>query len=497
MKTKFTSMKNQLATPDNGSKTCEKPKLLCCRKPVLARLIQLLCAATLMLPAFGTRAGVVFTNLYSFTGTNDGATPNGLVQGSDGYFYGTTQLGGTNNLGTVFKISSSGALTGLYSFAGAHDGATPQAGLVQGSDGNLYGTTESGGPYTNRFGVGYGTVFKISTNGMLTNLYYFTGGDDGAKPQAGLVQGSDGIFYGTTSNGGTNNLGIVFKIGTDGAMTNLHSFAGDDGAYPSAGMVQGSDGYFYGTTQGGGTNGGGYGTVFKISTNGVLTSLHSFTGDDGLYPYAGLVKGSDGYFYGTTIQTYIGGSYGFGTVFKISTNGALTSLYFFTGGNNGGNPYAGLVQGNDGNLYGTTTSSDTVFEVSTNGALTTLYAFTGGLDGSIPYAGLVQGTDGNFYGTTHGGGQGGAGTVFRLTIVPAAPVILAMTITNGILTLSWSTEPGGIYQVQYKNHDSDLSSPNWNNLGGTLIAPGTTLSTSDPTIAGEPLLRFYRVKRWQ
>ena len=247
----------------------------------------------------------------------------------------------------MFKISPNGALTSLYSFTGGNDGADPDAGLVQGSDGNFYGTTYDGG--TNG---GYGTVFKISTNGALTSLYSFTGGNDGADPNAGLVQGSDGNFYGTTYSGGTNDSGTVFKISTNGALTSLYSFTdGNDGAYPYAGLVQGSDGNFYGTTDGGGTN-GGYGTVFKISTNGALTSLYSFTGgNDGAYPEAGLVQGSDGNFYGTTMRRY---GYGHGTVFKISTNGALTSLYSFTGGNDGASPQAGLVQGSDGNFYGTT-----------------------------------------------------------------------------------------------------------------------------------------------
>src|ERR1035441_1873745 len=167
------------------------------------------------------------------------------------------------------------------------------------------------------------------------------------------------------------------------------------------------------------------GTVFKISTNGALTNLYSFTGgNDGANPYAVLVQGSDGSFYGTTM---LGGTNGYGTVFQISSNGTLTTLYSFTGGNDGGNPAVGLVQGSDGSFYGTTeyggtNNAGTVFKISTNGALTTLYSFTGQNDGAEPLAGLVQGSDGSFYGTTWMGGLGGAGTVFRLTVVRAAPV---------------------------------------------------------------------------
>ena len=367
------------------------------------------------------------TSLYSFTGGVDGSQPvAGLVQGSDGHFYGATPGGGTNNRGTVFKIGTNGPLTGLYSFTGGNDGASPEAGLVQGSDGNLYGTTVAGG--TN----GYGTVFKISTNGALTSLYSFTGGDDGAQPLGALVQGSDGNFYGTTAGGGTNGEGTVFKISTNGVLSTLYSFTGgNDGGLPEASLARGSDGNFYGTTVNGGTN--SHGTVFKISTNGALTSLYSFTGgNDGAQPLAGVVQGSDGNFYGTT-ET--GGTNGNGTVFKISTNGTLTSLYSFIGNHDGAVPQAGLVQGSDGNFYGTTSSggtggAGTVFKISTNGVLTNLHSFIPGTNGSQPLAGLIQGSDGNFYGTTASGGSNGVGTVFKISTNGALTSLYSFTGGN-------------------------------------------------------------------
>src|SRR5208282_6072289 len=298
--------------------------------------------------SFGSNNVVNGTTSALFYGSRqgDGSDPLGVANSyaaSEAPFRQATPVGAPG-YGTVFKISTNGGLASLYFFSGGNDGANPQAGLVQGSDGNFYGTTEPGG--TNN----YGTVFKISTNGGLTSLYSFTGGNDGANPQAGLVQGSDGNFYGTTYQGGTNNDGAVFKIRTNGGLSSLYSFTGgNNGANPQAGLVQGSDGNFYGTTYQGGTN--NYGTVLKISTNGGLTRLYSFTGGYvGANPQAGLVQGSDGNFYGTTYQ---GGTNGIGTVFKISTNGGLTSLYSF-GGKDGENPYAGLLQGSDGNFYGTT-----------------------------------------------------------------------------------------------------------------------------------------------
>jgi uncharacterized repeat protein (TIGR03803 family) len=361
---------------------------------------------------------------------------------------------------------------------------------VQGSDGNFYGTTFGGGPYDPQIG-GDGTVFKISTNGALTTLYSFTDLYDGARPN-GLVQGTDGNFYGTTGLGFYGDT--VFKISANGALTTLHYFAGSPNP---ASLLQGSDGNFYGTTYWGGTD--QRGTVFKITPTGAYTSLYSFTGgNDGGSPEAALVQGSDGYFYGTTSR---GGTEPWpsdnGTVFKISASGALTTLYAFGTVTNaygepldGGNPYAGLVQGSDGCFYGATVwggtnNTGTVFEISTNGALTTLYSFTGGNDGGSPYGDLVQGSDGNFYGTTEYGGQGGAGTIFRLTIVPE---FQAATLTNSMLSLTWSTERGGVYRLQC---NSDLSSSNWISLGSPFTATAATLSTTDIITNGPE--RFYRL----
>lgn len=390
------------------------------RKPVLALLMRLLWATALVLPAFGAQAGVVFSSLYSFTGTNDGATPYaGLVQGSDGSFYGTTFAGGTNNAGTVFKITPTGALTSLYSFTGTNDGSYPQAALVQGSDGNFYGTTST-------------TVFQMTPAGVLKTLV------SGLASQSALVQGSDGYLYGTTPSGGTNGgHGTVFKISTDGALTSLYSFTGgNDGLRPN-GLVQGSDGSFYGTTYYGGAtfpSGLGYGAVFKISTNGALTSLYAFGTNSfgnpgqGINPNTALVQGRNGYFYGTTSWFESNGILQRrGSVFVISTNGVYGNLYAFAEVA----PTSGLFQGSDGNFYGTTGglgATGTVFQMTPGGALTTLVS-------GIASSALVQGSDGSFYGTTPGDGTNNLGTVFRLTIEPQ----LTITFSGGNVILSWPT----------------------------------------------------------
>ena len=352
------------------------------------------------------------TVLASFAGGTDGANPaSKLIKGSDGYFYGTTSAGG-NGYGTVFKITSSEVKTTLYNFTGGNDGAAPQAGLVLGSDGNFYGTTSKGGPSGD---IGYGTVFKITPQGVKTTLYSFAGGNDGENPQAGLIQGSDGNFYGTTVNAGWSGGGTVFKITSSGVKTTLYNIrGGTDGATPTGLLIQASDGNLYGTTAFGGWN--GYGTVFKITPLGVKTILYNFTGGtDGANPFAGLIQGSDGNFYGTT---YYGGN-NYGTVYKVTPQGIKTVLYSFAGGNDGANPYAELIQGSDGNFYGTTqyggaNNYGTVYKVTPAGVETVLWSFTGGNDGALPYAGLIQGSDGNLYGTTNNGGTANLGTVFKI-----------------------------------------------------------------------------------
>jgi uncharacterized repeat protein (TIGR03803 family) len=290
--------------------------------------------------------GTGFTNLYNFTGGTDGAIPRAGLVLSGNTLYGTTSFGSVV-WGTVFKINTDGAgFTNLYDFSGGSDGGNPEASLVL-SGSTLYGTTKSGG--TN----GYGTVFVINTDGTsFTNLYSFTGGSDGANPEAGLVL-SGNALYGTTCLGGTNSNGTVFKISTDGTgFTKLHDFNGTDGAYPKAGLIL-SGNILYGTTSADYNNAPNYGTVFAINTDGTgFTNLYSFcNGIDEAFPEAGLVL-SNKTLYGTTWGGGI--APGNGTVFAIKTDGTgFTNLYNFTAGSTyGGNPEAGLVLcGNT--LYGT------------------------------------------------------------------------------------------------------------------------------------------------
>jgi uncharacterized repeat protein (TIGR03803 family) len=310
------------------------------------------------------------------------------------------------------------------------DGDSATAGLVQATNGDLYGTASQGGA-NDPCGVGCGTVFKITPSGTLTTLYNFCAQSecaDGASPMAGLVEATNGDLYGTTYRGGASGRGTVFKISPSGTLTMLYSFCAQspctDGQNPWLGLVQATNGDLYGTTSTGGVNGGG--TIFKITPSGSLLTLYGFCAEsgcaDGGIPSAGLVQATNGHLYGTT---HSGGASGGGTVFKISPSGTLTTLYSFcaqSGCKDGEHPGGGLVQASDGDLYGTTSGGaangnyGTVFKITPSGTLTTLYNFcsqSGCGDGT--YAnGLVQATDGVFYGTTGEGGASNYGTLFAL-----------------------------------------------------------------------------------
>jgi uncharacterized repeat protein (TIGR03803 family) len=385
-----------------------------------------------ILAAIASSAQTV-TTLLQFDYTN-GETPSALVQGFDGSFYGTTQSGGVNQFGTVFKVTSSGTLTTLHSFGG-----TPGAALALAANGDFYGPTNNGG-------TGLGDIFKITPGGKFSDLYDFcslTGCLDGENPK-GVVQARSGNLYGTTPYGGTDFLGTVYKLTQSGTLTTLHSFGGPDGSFPASALIQATNGNFYGTTIQGGSNtscaGGGSngcGTVFAMTPSGTLTTLHSFSGTDGQPGYGGaLIEATDGNFYGTTDSGGTGTSplrcpFGCGTVYRISPAGKFATLYNFCSQrkcSDGAVPNASLVQGTDGNFYGTTlyggnsTGNGTLFKITPQGVLTTLYDFCTQqqcADGAGPEAALVQATDGTFYGTTANGGLNsnpGWGTIFRLSM---------------------------------------------------------------------------------
>ncbi len=366
-------------------------------------------------------AGVVFKLdaaghekvLYTFTGGNDGSYPAAVMRDSSGNLCGVTQYGGAAGAGVVFEVETTGSQTVLYTFTGGTDGGYPFGELIRDSAGNLYGTAQYGGA------SGAGVVFKVDPSDNETVLYSFSGGNDGAIPIAGLVRDSAGNFYGTTFSGGTGQVGVVFELSPSGSETVLLNFArGDNGHYPFAGVIRDSTGNLYGTTLWGGN--GEAGVVYELNAAGQQTILYSFPSvTDGRYPNSPVTLDSAGNVYGTT---FYGGAAGDGTVFKLDSQGHETILHAFVGNESGGKPNAGVILDSQGNLYGTATSSPAtvglgngvVYKVDPSRNYTVLYTFTGGTDGGYPNAGVIRDSSGNLYGTTELGGTSGSGVVYAL-----------------------------------------------------------------------------------
>lgn len=414
--------------------------------------------------------------LHYFQGAPDGANPEaGLAQGPDGNFYGVTAAGGVTtgatNQGTVFRITPAGVLSLLHVFDGVDGNGSPATTLVLGTNGNFYGTANF-------------LLFSMMPSGGFTTLTNGAGGASGS----GLMPGSDGNFYGANDT-------RIYQMTPEGVLSTLYQFPFSGALQFYARLAQGADGSLYGIDMNGGAN--SEGAVFHLARTpddlaDTLTNLVDFAFSNGSFPIAGLVAGNDGNFYGTT-RNGTNGYPTYGTVFRMTTEGSLTTLFTFHG-TDGSGPL-GLLLASDGNFYGTTSgggafNDGTVFRMTPNGMVTTLVSFAG-TNGANPQAELVQGADGHFYGTTYQGGFNGPdsvngyGTVFRIVIPPASQTA---TQSNGVATFTWSLIPGEQYQVQY---GSDLISTNWVNLGDAKTATNTTVSVSDP-IGSNPQ-RFYRV----
>jgi uncharacterized repeat protein (TIGR03803 family) len=435
------------------------------------------------------------TTLANFAGGNGFGPAAGLVQGADGNFYGITTEPGIGSEGNVYSVTPSGTLTNLFNFCSnsCQDGQSPYAPLVLATNGYFYGTTQQGGTALE------GNVYKITAGGTESNVYSFctTNCDDGSSPSGPLIQVGSGGLYGTTTS-------TILKITLAGALITLYNFCPTNCTqngppYPS-GLVLGDDGNFYGVTSKGGTNNDG--TVFKMTPAGTLTTLHSFDGSDGANPAGTLVQGRGGYIYGVTFAGGRGtatecaevGSCG--TIFKITTSGSFTTLHNFRG-TDGANPYFGLILATDGNLYGTTgfaggnsTNAGTIFQISPGGRLTALYNFcsqTFCLDGVGPRAPLLQATNGSFYGTTNQGGTQTDGTVFSLsmglgpfveTIPTSGKVAAQVTILGNALTGTTSVTFNGTTAAFTVVSDTEITAT---------VPTGATTGTVKMTTPGGPL----------
>ena len=416
-------------------------------------MIRLSYALALSIGLSALTQAATLTTLVDFSGTaapNKGSTPRGALVLEDDLLWGATEVGGvasgTGN-GTVFKFDpATSTFTGLVEFAGTTNGSKPTTGLLKASDDNFYGTTSVGGTDS------IGTIFQMLPDGTLTTVYTFrsaTASSIGSTPNERLVEGADGYLYGTTSLGGLSGKGVIFKIAkTPGStpITLVEFTGGTTGAKRGnkpQGLNLGKDGHFYGVTESDGAFGAG--TLFKMTAAGVISTMGDFgsstsTSTAPKTPRAPLVQGKDGYLYGTTA---LGGKNGFGGIYKTAPGSAsATLLVSFTGTSGaakGSLCETPLVQGTDGLFYGVTRkggASDrgTIFKVSSTGVFTTLIEFTGNgaiNQGSDPRAALVQDNEGNFYGTTSTSGANGVGTLFKLSdVLPAKAIVSTDAPTN-------------------------------------------------------------------
>lgn len=461
--------------------------------------------------AFAAASHVSAASLGTLIEFNTNSAPKGktsrggLIFGPNGDLYGTTEAGGalSPGIGSIYKIDISGtpALTSVFEFTGTADGSKPQGALVLAGDGNYYGTTSAGGA------DGLGTVFQMTPAGAVTIVYTFTNltkTNTGATPTSDLVVGNDGYLYGTTTASGFNGYGTIFKIlpGTGNSPIRLADFTGDGGvkrgSKPSP-LVLGSDGFFYGVTESGGLFGDG--TVFRISIGGTFTTLVDFGGltTGPISPRSALIQAKNGLFYGTSAG---GGTDGQGTVFSVTTTGVFKTLVSFTGITGtalGGTPEAPLLQATDGFLYGTTrlggtSGRGTVFRMSTAGALTTLISFTGGTPvlGAEPRSGLLQDNEGHLFGTTSTGATNNAGTVFQIDSALPAKALVA---TDGVTalfstraTVSGTINPKGttaLYYFEYgltTNYGSRAPATSSSaGSGNTAISVATAISGLTPS----------------
>ncbi len=435
-------------------------------------------------------ASGALSTLYSFpaNGSAAGTHPfSSLALAGDGNYYGTTSTGGLYGSGTVFKMTLSGAVTTIYTFSSKYggangavansDGANPNAGLVIAANGLLYGTTSSGGT------TGEGTVFSLTTAGALTTLYNFDGSTDGSYPKAPLVADASGNLFGTTEYGGLNGTGTIFKITQTGALTVLRPFNPIDdgsnsgtGAYPVAALVVDASDNLYGTTPYGGVN--NCGTLFKITVSNSLSVLHTFSrsdnnNTDGASPEAALTLAADGSLYGTAEY---GGQDNYGSLFKLSSSGVFTPLYNFSesvGYSNpdGAFPTGSLLIGTGGSFYGTASrggddGAGTVFQLSKAGVLTTLHSFSddssgANTDGAYPSGNLTATSSGLLYGTAAQGGASNDGTAFVVSSSGApAPVTSSAARfdfnKDGHADLIWYNTGSGAVSVWDMNDQSVL-----------------------------------------
>jgi uncharacterized repeat protein (TIGR03803 family) len=425
--------------------------------------------------------------LHPFLSPGPGFPASGVLQTSDGSLYGTTSQGdsleGGNGSGTIYRITPDGQISVLYVFDGTL-GYYAAAGLVQGNDGNFYGAPRTGAGGTIQ------SFYRITSGGNITNFCSLYSATNGFQVDYAMILANDGNFYGTTTYGGAGyseendayDGGTVFKLTADGNYTVINSFVGTNGFEPVGRLMQAKNGYIYGATSSGGLYGNG--TVFCISTNGEFQMVYSFANTADFTPQGGLVEARDGWLYGMAADNDNDGA---GLIYKVSTNGDFVQVAQLDA-SCGQYPVGSLVMGDDCKLYGVaelggTYNGGTAFRMATNGQIEVIVSFNE--DTGMWPTELSRGIDGNFYGTTSV--QGGSycdGTVFRLVQVPE----LAMnSSSNAVVGLAWNAFTNGVYQVEYKTSITDAD---WIPLNEPITATANLVSISDTPSS---FSRFYRI----
>jgi uncharacterized repeat protein (TIGR03803 family) len=430
--------------------------------------------------------GSGYTTLKSLNSSEGPIPSNTLIEGSDGALYGTATYG-DNDLGSVSKLSKDGSnITFLTRFSST-DGLNPYDDLIQGDDGAFYGITSTGGEFNN------GVIFRLSEDGTTYSVLRSFREHEGMRSFNGLIQGSDGFLYGMSTQGGADENGTIFKIRPDGTnFSVIRQLNTEDGIRPLGSLTQGSDGYLYGTASSGGTN--DYGTVFRLKPEGSdFKVLNHFSYSDGAYPSASLLIGNDGDLYGVTAR---GGYYSEGSIFKMKTDGTGFTLLWSFDSNDGARPTGNLIQGIDGHLYGTAYEGNrgdygSIFRIHTDGSgFTVLKAFNPA-DGTNPHGGLQQGSDGFLYGTTSLGGSNSRGTIYKISpdgtgytvirslevadgtnprsslVIQKSPCAL-QPVTVPSLTPALSAKVGSSVSAMATTTDNNLQSANWNWGDGTI-----------------------------